>query len=824
MQVACCVKRAAVSRSVSSSALALLAALAALTACGTPTGGSGASSDTTTESPDNGVTAGEDALKTDAADTAGPGDSSSLTDAATDAADSQAVDAADDAAVPPDAAQGDTTDAAAGPDSADGVTATCILLHVTGNGQAAVLFGGMMQPAAGGEIKQFALDTKGEYCADTALDTQYLLSTPALPSPTGYLQYPISSGHVQATCGGNPKACLVVNIEFNTTGKQCKSLTECDDGNACTDDNCGIFGLCVHTNSPQKCTGATACDVGMCELGACKLGALCDDQNGCTTDVCEPGNTCSHAVNDGGACKPSNVCNVGKCDASGTCKDTGVYLNCDDNNFCTSDYCAWDKGGCVYDPSIFKGAPCTVDTVEGKCNSVGACDVPACDDGKKQEQETGVDCGGWCGQCADGLGCALPADCSSSVCTNSVCATPTCNDQIKNGEEAAMDCGGGGCPGCPEYTPCTKDSQCASGWCSNFGFCKVPSCNDNAQNSTETDVDCGGGCPPCQWADKKCIVDTDCASKVCTGGKCVNATCSDGVKNGYETATDCGGFDKGSGCPGCGTGGACSSKSDCKDKSCQNGTCVPAACDDGIMNGGETGIDCGGAVVASGCTLCADYQGCLLNSDCVSKVCGIYFVCEAPACNDGVANGTESDTDCGGICGPYCQTNAKCNANNDCVTDNCAGGLCAVKLANGITCTADADCTYGHCVDGVCCDSACTEECLSCDGAVNGGYPGICAGIQVGIADTMCKGVQVCNYNGVCSLPQGSACTNGNQCVYGNCYDNVCCDTICLGTCTTCNAPGSAGICSAVPEGQDPHKDCLPGYGCSGMLGYCKVP
>ncbi len=812
--------------------LVAFASAGILTACGTTAGGSGGGSDVANESPDNGVAAGSDAAAAggdvagaDAKDTAGAGDVTTGTDGAgiSDASDVAAgVDASDAWVADATDAAADAADVASGPDSADGVTATCILIHATGNGLPAVLFGGMIQAAAGGEVKQFVLDTKGEYCADTALDTEYFLSTNALPSATGgYLQYPVYSGHVQATCGANPKACLVINLEFNNTGKQCKNLTECGDGNACTDDNCGIFGMCIHTSSPQKCTGATACEVGMCTNGACKLSTPCDDQNGCTTDVCEAGNTCTHTITEGSACTPYSYCHAGKCNAGGTCVDTGTYLDCDDANFCTNDYCSPDKGGCVHDPAVFVGAPCFVDSVSGKCSTLGACDVPKCSDGQKQEEETDVDCGGWCGSCADGKACALPVDCSSQVCVGNLCAAPSCNDSVKNGGEWNVDCGGGNCPGCDTWAPCANNSQCASGWCTSGSFCQVPSCKDNAQNGTETDVDCGGSCPGCQWPDMKCKVDTDCASKSCINGACAAATCSDGLQNGSESSVDCGGIASGSGCPVCGTGKTCSMDTDCADKACKGGTCVPAACNDGVQNGSETGVDCGGAVLASGCTLCPDYQGCLFNTDCQSKVCGIYFACEAPTCNDGVANGTETDKDCGGLCGPYCVQGANCNGNGDCTTQNCVAGICAAKLANGVVCSADVDCTTGHCVDGVCCDDKCTDECWTCDGASNGGYPGVCAGMQVGIADTMCKGNQVCNNNAVCSSPLGSPCTSGAQCIYGNCYDGVCCDTICTGTCTTCNAPGSVGICDAVPAGQDPHNDCPGALTCSGILGYC---
>ncbi len=73
-------------------------------------------------------------------------------------------------------------------------------------------------------------------------------------------------------------------------------------------------------------------------------------------------------------------------------------------------------------------------------------------------------------------------------------------------------------------------------------------------------------------------------------------TCDDGIQNGNETGIDCGG--------------------DCAD-------CPEPTCEDGIQNGDETGIDCGGSC-----------------SPCVTQ----------PTCNDGIQNGTETGIDCGGDC------------------------------------------------------------------------------------------------------------------------------------------------------------------------------
>lgn len=51
----------------------------------------------------------------------------------------------------------------------------------------------------------------------------------------------------------------------------------------------------------------------------------------------------------------------------------------------------------------------------------------------------------------------------------------------------------------------------------------------------------------------------------------------------------------------------------------------------------------------------------------------------APRCDDGVRNGNETDVDCGGGCGP-CEPCFRCKAATDCKTGNCMNGGCGPAL------------------------------------------------------------------------------------------------------------------------------------------------
>ena len=122
-------------------------------------------------------------------------------------------------------------------------------------------------------------------------------------------------------------------------------------------------------------------------------------------------------------------------------------------------------------------------------------------------------------------------------------------------------------------------------------------------------------------------------------------TCTDGVKNGTETGVDCGGS-----CPACAP--------------------VPT-CSDGVKNGTETGVDCGGS-----CPACAP----------------------APTCSDGVKNGTETGVDCGGSC-PACAPVPTCTdgVKNGTETGVDCGGSCAACTVPPGTCqvsTYEAEAAY----------------------------------------------------------------------------------------------------------------------------------
>jgi hypothetical protein len=117
------------------------------------------------------------------------------------------------------------------------------------------------------------------------------------------------------------------------------------------------------------------------------------------------------------------------------------------------------------------------------------------------------------------------------------------------------------------------------------------------------------------------------------------------------------------------TGASTTSSTSASTSSSSSGVCLGMCCDS-IRDGMETDVDCGGPV----CPKCADLKQCLVNADCFSLHCYMPpfgpLHCIPATCFDGMKDGTETDVDCGGEC-PPCATGKACMTDNDCLPVDC---------------------------------------------------------------------------------------------------------------------------------------------------------
>jgi hypothetical protein len=290
--------------------------------------------------------------------------------------------------------------------------------------------------------------------------------------------------------------------------------------------------------------------------------------------------------------------------------------------------------------------------------------------------------------------------------------------------------------------------------------------------------------------------------------------CSDGLQNGMETDVDCGGPD----CAPCSQGLKCVVPRDCVNRVCTDAICQSAACGDGIANGRETDVDCGG----SDCTKCGDGKGCLAGTDCQSAICA-NGTCQVPTCSDNVRNGAETDTDCGGPVCDKCSNGRKCGTDADCMSavchQTCQSASCADRVKNGSETDVDCGGTCSKCSDGKTCALAgdctsgvCNVTCqtASCSDSVrNGGETDVDCG---GGMCPKCADGDRCMGN--------SDCTS-NVCSSGSCQAPSCTDGIKNGTETDIDCGGTCARKCDVGQGCGVNADCMGNVCTSGT---CRAP
>ncbi|MFH1533170.1 MAG: hypothetical protein ABIK09_20785 [Pseudomonadota bacterium] len=166
----------------------------------------------------------------------------------------------------------------------------------------------------------------------------------------------------------------------------------CDDGNPCTDDSCKPLSGCTFTPNVDLCDDEDPCTlIDVCAASACVGSGApdCDDGNPCTDDLCTPGVGCAH-MDNADPCDDLDACTTVDACVDGACIGSGA-LACDDGVACTADSCQ-ALIGCVYTPI----SPC--------CGNGVTEPGEFCDDGNTQD---GDDCPG---DCSSITGCSGAAE------------------------------------------------------------------------------------------------------------------------------------------------------------------------------------------------------------------------------------------------------------------------------------------------------------------------------------------------------------------------------------------------------------------------------
>jgi cysteine-rich repeat protein len=217
------------------------------------------------------------------------------------------------------------------------------------------------------------------------------------------------------------------------------------------------------------------------------------------------------------------------------------------------------------------------------------------------------------------------ATCVSGNCSVSACMSGfgDCDHDFSTGCEVAI----GTIQNCSCGVNCTPTNQCIASACSN-GACLFT----NVDAGTLTSFNVIGNCKKSSCdGNGSIVISVDDTNMPNDGNECTTAHCTNGTPSNIPVSD---------GVP-C-TGGACNA-----------GQCRVFACGNGII---ELGEQCDDGNVTNG-------DGC--SSTCTSEA----------SCGDGVKNGTETDIDCGGVCAP-CASSKQCTINSDCSSQFCLNGMC----------------------------------------------------------------------------------------------------------------------------------------------------
>jgi hypothetical protein len=97
--------------------------------------------------------------------------------------------------------------------------------------------------------------------------------------------------------------------------------------------------------------------------------------------------------------------------------------------------------------------------------------APTCTDGRRNGSETGIDCGGSCGPCADGQRCRVAGDCASGRCApDSTCQQCAASSECATDANGACTCFLSGCFSNLPLVVVASCSECVAGAvCLDFG-------------------------------------------------------------------------------------------------------------------------------------------------------------------------------------------------------------------------------------------------------------------------------------------------------------------------------------------------------------------
>jgi hypothetical protein len=395
------------------------------------------------------------------------------------------------------------------------------------------------------------------------------------------------------------------------------------------------------------------------------------------------------------------------------------------------------------------------------------------------------------------------------------------------------------CDGNGLCVECNSPNQCANqGGVCEFATCASKVCgignvalNDPAKAGAQIQGDCklatcngtGQLGAPAVAASDLPFDNNECTYDLCNGGNPSNPPTPNGSACGN------GGRCNGAGvCTGVNEplGSPCANAAECASGQCVDGVCCESECGDAcetcnaqgqcsyVPAGQDPDVECNATETCNGSGACG--------FTCGQSPTPPASACPA-ICNGGCVNGT---------CIISCSSGSPCTSQTK---------ACPPGLACRVECSGSCSNTIVQCNDKYRCDLFCASGCggaqLNCASGACGLTCG--AGNACNVATTVNCGTNTCESTcsgtttfptvncgsscdcDTCQLPNGAPCLNGSQCASGQCppEDDVCCDTACAGSCSSClgsKTGGATGTCADIAVNTDPDSECSGPQVCIG--------
>ncbi|MDD4412483.1 MAG: type II secretion system protein [Patescibacteria group bacterium] len=465
--------------------------------------------------------------------------------------------------------------------------------------------------------KQLSGSSYGSYCRGN--DSIYIYNW--INNGTSYtLSYCLDNP--MNSCPPGPKTARP-NLVMDCDNQTSACLPDCTntDGTtrSCGDNGCG--GSC------GSCGGSLVCkeDTGSCVAcvgdGDCSgsgqhcIGNAClPCRIGVPADcslcqTCNASNTCEPVAVDTVEGRCSTVgCGTGKCTATQTCGFN--------NNFetCTGGFCIADGSCCTPETCASRGFNCgtfnSTNCPGVVVPSCGTCATGSCTNNQCCTPQTAAEvCGNQCSGTVTEANCGSTVTCDSSVCASNSCVDGTCCVS----ESLATTCAGNKCG--MVTNNCGQSIDCGTSQCNDSNPCTDDICSATTHSCTNPTKNCGSQiCRPSDGVCVGCLTDANCSGTPATP-KCKTSTgtcvqCLDNTHCASYTCLKCSASTN-----------TCVPQSNIEDindqctaSTCYTGNCSGSGASCGYFASGSRGYcpscqQCTGGPSCSSCTVCCKSDG-----------------------------------------------------------------------------------------------------------------------------------------------------------------------------------------------------------------------